>query len=435
MSGTYWRYDRLSLHGQCQDSQLIRYTVCTAFVVASSLILLSALAREGPRAMARENETMLLAPGQLAVPLCADLRPALHSASCLLPPRSRQPLYRHQLPVASSWAIYPSQRQVSAAAVTEEAASRAPGRDVDAEDRLVSNTYNDVQVFQCRDAFELRKTLDELRQYPQVCISGVSNSGKSSVINSLLLKKGMAKTSSTAGKTRSIDLFLVNGKFVIADFPGLPSKDHQVEDIWQKEWQYLVRDYLEHVHDLRSFIFLHDVRWQVSKDELDFMRWMAEFAFPSSMLLLTKDDAVDHEGRNRGMNVARKKLRWKGKFLHYCSTRGIEMCRRARRQLLRYIEKTIRESDAPAISEAKVGAETETVMSANVPDGWPDLTEEQQAEFQKWIRKQFQGSIATDELRRMSWRFVRRDERAAELADRQSGQLPYAPGGPPKRDE
>jgi putative ribosome biogenesis GTPase RsgA len=69
---------------------------------------------------------------------------------------------------------------------------------------------------------------------PHICVAGESNSGKSSLLNHLLRKNNMARASSVAGKTRSVDLMTVNDGVVLADLPGLPSRDHQVERIWAK---------------------------------------------------------------------------------------------------------------------------------------------------------------------------------------------------------
>ena len=69
---------------------------------------------------------------------------------------------------------------------------------------------------------------------PHICVAGESNSGKSSLLNHLLRKNNIARASSVAGKTRSVDLMTVNDGVVLADLPGLPSRDHQVERIWAK---------------------------------------------------------------------------------------------------------------------------------------------------------------------------------------------------------
>ena len=94
------------------------------------------------------------------------------------------------------------------------------------DDFVVRNDRNDVRVLQCPTPPVLRQGIAETAGLPHICVAGESNAGKSSLINHLLKKK-LAKASSVAGKTRSVDLMLVNERLVLADLPGLPSRDHQ----------------------------------------------------------------------------------------------------------------------------------------------------------------------------------------------------------------
>ena len=106
----------------------------------------------------------------------------------------------------------------------------------------------------------LAQGLLEVGDLPHMCVAGESNAGKSSLLNHLLRKKNLARASSVAGKTRSVDLMLVNEKVVLADLPGLPSRDHQVEGIWEASWRPLVYQYLRECESLRAMVYVHDVR-------------------------------------------------------------------------------------------------------------------------------------------------------------------------------
>ena len=113
---------------------------------------------------------------------------------------------------------------------------------------LVRNKRNDVQVLSCPSLAVLEQGLLELSAEPHICVAGESNAGKSSLINHLLCKSNLARASSVAGKTKAVDLMLVNQGLVLADLPGLPSRDHQVEFQWERSWRPLVLEYVRRCH-------------------------------------------------------------------------------------------------------------------------------------------------------------------------------------------
>ena len=172
------------------------------------------------------------------------------------------------------------------------------------DDFVVRNDRNDVRVLQCPTPPVLRQGIAETAGLPHICVAGESNAGKSSLINHLLKKK-LAKASSVAGKTRSVDLMLVNERLVLADLPGLPSRDHQahgahpagnplhpstshrlghtsqapgvarraerarrasrqVERLWRSTWEPLVASYMRECEPLRAMLYAHDIRWKVT---------------------------------------------------------------------------------------------------------------------------------------------------------------------------
>ena len=168
------------------------------------------------------------------------------------------------------------------------------------QDFLVRNSRNDVQVLSCPNMAVLEQGLMELGSEPHICVAGESNAGKSSLINHLLVKKNLARASSRAGKTTAVDLMLVNQQLVVADLPGLPSRDHQVSEMWQRSWSPLVMEYIRRCDSLRvrssgpvstrerqhrrngcsrasdsartqAMVYVHDVRWKVSAQCRDFV--------------------------------------------------------------------------------------------------------------------------------------------------------------------
>jgi len=133
----------------------------------------------------------------------------------------------------------------------------------------VDNKKNSAVAVRCETEDAIAEALEGVAgALPHICVAGVSNAGKSSMINHLIVKKNLAKASSIAGKTNSVDMFIVNDAFVLTDFPGMPSTDPQVDGMWRGKWRPLIKAYMSKVPDLRAFIYVHDIRWPIAPDEV-----------------------------------------------------------------------------------------------------------------------------------------------------------------------
>lgn len=128
--------------------------------------------------------------------------------------------------------------------------------------------------------------------YPEFAFIGRSNVGKSSLINMLLNKKKLAKTSGTPGKTRTINHFLVSaqpGPWYAADLPGYGfAKTGRQE---RNRWQAFVRHYLKNRATLRCTFLLIDSRHEMMAQDRDFMISLAEWEVPFA-LVFTKCDKL-----------------------------------------------------------------------------------------------------------------------------------------------
>ena len=107
---------------------------------------------------------------------------------------------------------------------------------------------------------------------PEFALIGRSNVGKSSFINSIVNHKGLAKTSNKPGKTRLINLFLINESFVIADLPGYGYAG--VSDKMQRDWQKNLEEYLLNRKEIVSLIQFIDSRHPVQKNDLQMAEWI-----------------------------------------------------------------------------------------------------------------------------------------------------------------
>ena len=108
--------------------------------------------------------------------------------------------------------------------------------------------------------------------YPELAFVGRSNVGKSSLINSLLNRKKLVKTSQTPGKTQEINFFKINNDFIFADLPGYGFA--KVPQSVQKRWRKMIEDYLLKRETLLAVIFIIDLRHSPSQLDLSLQQWL-----------------------------------------------------------------------------------------------------------------------------------------------------------------
>ncbi|MFN8406166.1 MAG: ribosome biogenesis GTP-binding protein YihA/YsxC [Sphingobacteriaceae bacterium] len=122
---------------------------------------------------------------------------------------------------------------------------------------------------------------------PEYAFIGRSNVGKSSLINMLVQKKGLAKTSQKPGKTQLINHFLINENWQLVDLPGYGyAKTSQTN---RSAWEKFIRYYLLHRQNLQCVFVLIDCRLTPQKLDLDFCSWLGETGVPF-LLVFTKAD-------------------------------------------------------------------------------------------------------------------------------------------------
>ena len=129
---------------------------------------------------------------------------------------------------------------------------------------------------------------DELNN-AQIAIVGRSNVGKSSFINMLAENKKMAKTSSTPGRTRLINLFSVNDEFLLVDLPGYGYAKATTEE--QNKWANMINNYLSTSKNLKACILLLDIRHTPSSKDLEMLNYLVYYNIPV-ILVATKQDKI-----------------------------------------------------------------------------------------------------------------------------------------------
>ncbi|WP_321494993.1 ribosome biogenesis GTP-binding protein YihA/YsxC [uncultured Desulfobacter sp.] len=131
-------------------------------------------------------------------------------------------------------------------------------------------------------------------QYPEydfseIAFAGRSNVGKSSLINTLISRRDMVKTSSRPGCTQLINFFLINGELSLVDLPGYGYA--KVSKKIRAQWQPMVETYVDTRRNLLGLILLMDIRREPGKEELDMVRWLEAKNMPC-LLVLTKADKL-----------------------------------------------------------------------------------------------------------------------------------------------
>lgn len=124
---------------------------------------------------------------------------------------------------------------------------------------------------------------------PEYAFIGRSNVGKSSLINYITGIKGLAKTSSTPGKTQSLNFFIINQSWHIVDLPGLGYA--KISKIKREKWEALISEYLIKRKQLLCTFFLIDIRHKPQTIDLEFMEWMAQKSLPF-VIVFTKTDKL-----------------------------------------------------------------------------------------------------------------------------------------------
>ncbi len=122
---------------------------------------------------------------------------------------------------------------------------------------------------------------------PQVAFAGRSNVGKSSLINCLVERKDLAKTSSVPGKTRLINFFSVNDAFVLVDLPGYGYA--RVSKEMRQTWRPMVEEYFLTSRTIKAAVIIIDIRRGPEQEEIDLAGWLAGRAI-RTLFVATKAD-------------------------------------------------------------------------------------------------------------------------------------------------
>ena len=141
---------------------------------------------------------------------------------------------------------------------------------------------------------------------PEFVLAGRSNVGKSSFVNALIQRKSFARTSSTPGKTRTINFYAVNDAFFLVDLPGYGyAKTGPVE---QEKWDRLIRRYLSEGEDIEEVILLLDSRRIPNEMDLQMFQWILSATGYEPIVIITKMDKLKRSQHAKAIKEIREKL-------------------------------------------------------------------------------------------------------------------------------
>ncbi|AYO58685.1 YihA family ribosome biogenesis GTP-binding protein [Chryseobacterium sp. 6424] len=173
---------------------------------------------------------------------------------------------------------------------------------------------------------------------PEYAFIGRSNVGKSSLINAMMKRKDLAKTSQTPGKTQLINHFLVNDEWYLTDLPGYGYA--RVSKSMRRDFEKLITNYILNRRNLVNLFVLIDVRHTPQKIDIEFIEWCGENSVPFS-IVFTKADKLKPNAAAQNVSDYKQELlkTWEGLPEIYTTSAEKQT---GTEEILAFIEKTNR---------------------------------------------------------------------------------------------
>ena len=142
-------------------------------------------------------------------------------------------------------------------------------------------------------------------QLPEVAFAGKSNVGKSSLINTLVNRKKLARTSGQPGKTQTINFYNVNHEMYIVDLPGYGYA--KISQSVSAKWGPMIENYLHGSRQLRMVFLLIDIRHKPTDNDVQMYRWILSNGF-SPVIVATKLDKIKRSQVSKQLKLVRETL-------------------------------------------------------------------------------------------------------------------------------
>lgn len=142
-------------------------------------------------------------------------------------------------------------------------------------------------------------------QLPEIAFAGKSNVGKSSLINGLMNRKSLARTSSQPGKTQTINFYNINEALYFVDLPGYGYA--KVSESIKEKWGKMIENYLHRSKQLRAVFLLIDIRHEPSANDRNMYEWIRYNGY-EPVIITTKLDKINRSQRTKHIKMIREGL-------------------------------------------------------------------------------------------------------------------------------
>jgi GTP-binding protein len=153
--------------------------------------------------------------------------------------------------------------------------------------------------------------------FPEIAFAGRSNVGKSSLINTLIQRKNMVKTSSKPGCTQLINFFLINEDICFVDLPGYGYA--KVSKKIRAQWQPMINLYLSKRKSLLGLVLLVDIRRDPGKEEFEMIEWLESHEMPYLVVLTKADKLSKTKQEKRHVSICSQLSREKNSVILFSS--------------------------------------------------------------------------------------------------------------------
>ncbi len=150
----------------------------------------------------------------------------------------------------------------------------------------------------------ITSTLPE-NKLPEIAFAGKSNVGKSSLINGLLNRKALARTSSSPGKTQTINFYNINKELYFVDLPGYGYA--KVSQEIRNKWGKMIERYLNTSEQLKTIFLLIDIRHAPGENDVTMYEWIVANGY-TPVIIATKLDKIKRSQKDKNIKIIREKL-------------------------------------------------------------------------------------------------------------------------------